>query len=73
MALANLIDRNTEGEALSGLRVASGDPEASALFLALRREDQNGIQPMPPVGVDRADQAALQLFEAWISNLPPPD
>ncbi len=69
VALPNLIDRDTEGEALSGLRIASGNPEASALFLALRREDRDGIQPMPPVGVERRDDEAIALFQQWISAL----
>jgi len=70
VALENLIDRDTEGEALSGLRIASGNPEQSALFLALRREDRDGIQPMPPLGVERRDEVAIELFQAWISGLP---
>jgi hypothetical protein len=72
VALESLIDRDTEGEALSGLRIASGDPEQSALFLALRREDRDGIQPMPPVGVERRDEAAIELFGEWISSLAAP-
>lgn len=70
VALANLIDQETQGKALSGVRVVSGSPEQSALFLALSRADIEGIQPMPPVGVDRVDQAALELFESWIEGLP---
>lgn len=71
VALANLIDQQTQGDALSGVRVVSGQPEQSALWLAFSRADIDGIQPMPPVGVDRVDQAALALFESWIASLPP--
>lgn len=70
VALANLIDQETQGKALSGVRVVSGQPDQSALWLALSRADIEGIQPMPPVGVDRVDQAALELFESWIARLP---
>jgi hypothetical protein len=70
VALANLIDQQTQGDALSGVRVVSGQPDQSALFLAFSRADIDGIQPMPPVGVDRVDQAALELFESWIASLP---
>lgn len=71
VALENLIDRETEGDALSGVRVVSGQPEQSAVWLALSRVEVDGIQPMPPVGVDRVDRGALELFETWIASLPP--
>lgn len=70
VALENLIDQQTQGDALSGVRVVSGQPEQSALWLAFSRADIESIQPMPPVGVDRVDQAALELFERWIAGLP---
>ena len=56
---------------LDGRLQVSGQPEQSALWLAFSRADIDGIQPMPPVGVDRVDQAALALFESWIASLPP--
>lgn len=70
VAFEQLIDRETESEALSGLRVAPGEPESSALFLALERSDADNIQPMPPVGVERVDAQAVELFRRWIEGLP---
>ena len=71
VALENLIGQETAGEALSGIRVVPGEPESSALYLALSRtEDVNDIQAMPPVGVQRRDSSAVELFRGWISSLP---
>ena len=70
VAFEQLIDRETESEALSGLRVASGEPQASALYLALSRAAVDSIQPMPPVGVERVDAQGLDLFRRWIEGLP---
>lgn len=70
VALENLIGRDTQGELLSGVRIVPGDPESSVVFLTLaRRTDVDGILPMPPVGVQRTDVNAVELFRGWIENL----
>jgi hypothetical protein len=72
VAVENLVGKDTEGELLHGVRVVPGDPEASVLYLTLaRRTDVAGILPMPPVGVERTDAAAVSLIESWISGLSP--
>jgi hypothetical protein len=72
VALENLVARDTEGEVLSGVRVVPGDPEASVVYLTLdRRTEEGEILPMPPVGVQRADAQALELFRGWIESLAP--
>lgn len=70
VALENLINRETEGEALSGIRVVPGEPEQSTLYRALTREVSDGIQPMPPVGVQRVDTEGIALIYEFIENLP---
>jgi hypothetical protein len=71
VALENLIDQETTSELISGIRVVAGDPEESALVKAFSREGVDDAQPMPPLGVDLRDDAALALFEAWIADLEP--
>jgi hypothetical protein len=71
VAFENLIGRDTEGEALAGIRVVPGQPEQSVLWQALSRAQFDDIQPMPPVGVQRADLSALSLIHQWIETLPP--
>ncbi len=57
-----------------GVRVVPGDPARSILLLALRAVDNpdanTEVKPMPLVGVDRADQTAIDLFQRWITALP---
>jgi hypothetical protein len=70
VALDNLIGRETQGESIAGIRVVPGEPQNSALYLAMSRvEGGNDVQAMPPVGVQRADESALDLFEHWIEEL----
>ena len=70
VALENLVNRETEGESIAGIRVVPGDPESSALYLALSRlEGDDDVQAMPPIGVQRADASALELFRRWIEEL----
>jgi hypothetical protein len=70
VALENLVNRETEGEAIAGIRVVPGEPERSALYLAFSRvEADDDIQAMPPVGVQRGDAGALELFKRWIEEL----
>jgi hypothetical protein len=71
VALENLVNRETEGDALSGIRVVPGKPEQSALYLAFTRDESiPNIQPMPPVGVQRVDRAALDMLARFITSLP---
>jgi len=70
MAVQNLVNQETQGEAIGGIRVVPGAPEESALFLALSRDGTaEASQAMPPVGVQRVDQAAVDLLRQWIVNL----
>jgi hypothetical protein len=72
VAFENLIGKETQGELLSGTRVVPGDPESSVVYLTLgRRTEIEGILPMPPVGVQRTDTSAVDLFRGWIANLTP--
>lgn len=71
VALENLIGQETTSEFVSGIRVVPGAPEESALVGVFRRDDVEFAQPMPPVGVDRRDDAALELIEDWIGDLEP--
>lgn len=69
VALQNLIDVEATSELVGGIRVRSGDPEQSGLFLALSRADVTSAQPMPPLGVERVDAAAVEMFRSWITGL----
>jgi hypothetical protein len=71
VALANTIDQPTESSAsASGIRIVSGTPEQSILFLAFSGETNDPeVEPMPPVGVDVRDAAAVELLRAFISAL----
>lgn len=68
--------RNTVNRAASssasaaGVRVLPGSPQDSVLFRGLSRQDPVA-KPMPPLGVQRRDDAALELFRDWIAELPP--
>ena len=71
-ALENLIWREAEGEAISGIRVVPADPDASLLYQVLTRDDAlDDVQPMPPLGVDFVDRAAVEMVRRWISGLDP--
>lgn len=69
VALEHLVDVPTTSELVGGWRVRSGAPEESGLFLALSRAEVTTAQPMPPLGVERVDEAAVELFRAWITGL----
>lgn len=70
VAWDNTVDVASTSELVSGIRVLPGDPENSGLFLAMSRvEDDARAQPMPPVGVQRRDDEALELLRQWISQL----
>ncbi len=59
----------------AGIRVVPGNPMNSILLLALKAvadpTANSEVKPMPLVGVDRADQTAIDLFQRWIMALPP--
>jgi len=71
VALENLIAQETTSGLISGIRVVPGDPRESALVKAFSREGVDDAQPMPPLGVDLRDDAALALIEGWIADLEP--
>jgi len=55
---------------LPGIRVVPGQPEQSILFLAVSLElDDPELKPMPPVGVEVLDEAAIEELRAWILSL----
>jgi hypothetical protein len=49
------------------VRVAPGQPEASALLARMRR--RGGIDQMPPLGSEQVDLAGSAAVEAWIGAL----
>lgn len=70
VAVQNLINQETQGEALGGIRIVPGAPEESALFIAVSRDETaEASQAMPPVGVQRVDQAVIDLLRQWIMDL----
>ena len=49
------------------LRIAPGDPDASAIIVRMRaRGDKD---QMPPLGTEHVDDAGLALVEAWVRGL----
>ncbi|HKP55319.1 MAG TPA: PQQ-dependent sugar dehydrogenase [Polyangiales bacterium] len=71
-ALENTLRVPTEGSGqAAGIRIVPGEPEQSILYLALTGQgDDAELQPMPPIGVQRRDSAAIAKIEAWIRGLP---
>ena len=66
--VTNTVGVPTEGSASAvGVRVVPGDPDASVLYLALRREAP--AAPMPPIGVQRRDEQTAARVRAWIEGL----
>ncbi|MCB9594022.1 MAG: hypothetical protein H6719_14910 [Sandaracinaceae bacterium] len=66
--VANVVGVPTMSSASpSGVRVVAGDPEASVLYVAMTRDDDF---LMPPIGVQRVDGTALEMFHEWIASLP---
>lgn len=53
---------------LAALLVAPGEPQRSVLY---HRVSHRGPGQMPPRGTYVVDQAAVQMFHDWISQLPP--
>jgi hypothetical protein len=73
ISIENLVGRPTDAEGGAvGIRVVPGDPDASVMFLAFSGEDAGDtVKDMPPVGVQRRDRDAIELFRTWILSLPP--
>jgi len=71
VALENLVDRETEGESVGGIRLVPGDADGSALYRALEGKRLfPDVAAMPPVGVDRRDEHAIELIRDWIDDMP---
>jgi len=70
--IENTVDKKTESDAsASGIRIVPGHPEESILFLAFSGETDNPeVKPMPPVGVQLRDTAAIEHLRTWITSLP---
>jgi len=73
VALANTIDVPTESSATAaGIRIVPGDPLASILYLAVSGDhDDPELEDMPPIGVDRRDEAAIAELRTMIEELAP--
>ena len=73
VALENIIDQMTDSSAsIEGVRVVPGDPDSSVLYLAVSGEsDDPELKLMPPLGVQRRDEAAITRLRAWIEDLAP--
>jgi hypothetical protein len=73
--LANTVQRDTESSGSGiGVRIVPGEPRHSVLYLAFTGEDNGtGIEPMPPLGVQRRDAEAARLLERFIAELPAPE
>lgn len=71
VALEAIIDQPTTSSASAvGIRVVPGDASASVLFQAVSGEtDDPEVKSMPPVGVQRRDEAAIELLRDWINGL----
>jgi glucose/arabinose dehydrogenase len=71
VALSNIIEMPTVGSGqAAGIRVVPGSSADSVLFQAFAGEDElPGLQPMPPIGVQRIDAVAVELLRAWIDSL----
>lgn len=69
VALDNIVDHPTESSATAdGVRVRPGDPDGSVLFMGLRGGDRE-VKDMPPLGVARRDERALELVRDFIIAL----
>ncbi len=67
VALENLIDQPTRASGVEvGTRVVPGDADASVLFRVFAGESSTR---MPPLGVQRRDEAMVVLLEEWIDAL----
>jgi len=71
VAFDAIIDQPTASSASAvGIRVVPGDAAASILFQAVSGEtDDPEVKSMPPVGVQRRDETAIDLLRNWINGL----
>lgn len=71
VAFDAIVDQATQSSAsAAGIRVVSGDAEASILFQAVSGETDNPeVKRMPPLGVQRKDQTSIETLRAWIEGL----
>jgi hypothetical protein len=68
--VSNVVCQRTNSNGtLDGWRVAPGQPGMSVLYMQLARMMRPGINPMPPVGVQRPDTAAMAVVSRWITSL----
>lgn len=66
----NTVDQPTDSSATApGIRVVPGDPDASILYLAFSGAPVPEVKDMPPVGVQRRDEASIDLVRRWILQL----
>jgi hypothetical protein len=69
--LEQTIDRDTESSGSGiGTRIVAGSADDSVLYLAFTgRDNDTGIEAMPPLGVQLRDTAAAERLGAWIEGL----
>jgi hypothetical protein len=64
---ANMVCKGTTSSGTAaGTLVVPGRPETSIFYLQIARMTGPGINPMPPVGVQRPDAQAMDLARRWI-------
>lgn len=68
MQLVGAFPQHQSFGVLAALLVAPGEPKRSVLY---HRVSHRGPGQMPPRGTYVVDQAAVQMFGEWISQLPP--
>jgi hypothetical protein len=70
---ANMVCKGTTSSGTAaGTLVVPGRPETSIFYLQIARMTGPGINPMPPVGVQRPDAQAMDLARRWIISLRTP-
>jgi hypothetical protein len=62
----------TSSGTAAGTLVVPGKPETSIFYQQIARMTGPGINPMPPVGVQRPDALAVNLARRWITSLRTP-
>jgi hypothetical protein len=70
--VATVVGKPTAGSGTApGIRVVPRNPQMSVLYRQMTRMNLvMGENPMPPVGVQVADTAAVELIRQWILSLP---
>jgi hypothetical protein len=74
VAVTNIVGMETQASGQAdGIRVVPGSPETSVLFQAFSGEvGDEEVLPMPPIGVQRVDAAAVEMLRAWVAGLATP-